>query len=196
MPKPIHDLPPDYHEAEHLVLLEPGKILRLNLLALIPLVGVMALLDIWWWIISRGRAPEPGGFGVGFPWWLWLILMLVVSIPIHEWLHGLAIRWAGQRPRYGVMWSKGAFYATADGALFQRNVFVVIALAPIVGITLLAMLLLIFLPDTAGYYVGWGAVLNAANAIGDLWMTTVALRYPADALVRDEADSIRIYTRR
>jgi hypothetical protein len=37
-------------------------------------------------------------------------------------------------------------------------------------------------------------VLNAANSIGDLWMTVAVLRYPRAALVRDEMDSIRIYT--
>jgi hypothetical protein len=37
-------------------------------------------------------------------------------------------------------------------------------------------------------------VLNAGGAIGDLWMTGLALRYSSTALVRDEADSIRIFT--
>jgi hypothetical protein len=37
-------------------------------------------------------------------------------------------------------------------------------------------------------------VLNAGSAIGDLWMTAEVLRYPRSAIVRDEADGIRIYT--
>jgi Putative zincin peptidase len=92
-----------------------------------------------------------------------------------------------------MMLSKGAFYATADNALFWRNDFIFIALAPLIGITLLGLLLVYLLPDTIGYYVSLGVVFNAANSIGDLWMTAVVRRYPPTTLVRDQADSIRIY---
>ena len=92
------------------------------------------------------------------------------------------------------MLSKGAFYATADNAFFWRNDFIFIALAPIVGVSLFSLALIYLLPDTLGYYVSLGVVFNAANSIGDLWMTAVVRRYPPDALVRDQADSIRIYT--
>jgi hypothetical protein len=55
------------------------------------------------------------------------------------------------------------------------------------------MALMIVVPDALGYYVGLVIVLNAGGAIGDLWMVGIVLRYPPHALVRDEADSIRIY---
>ncbi|HLV36517.1 MAG TPA: DUF3267 domain-containing protein, partial [Spirillospora sp.] len=76
-----------------------------------------------------------------------------------------------------------------------RNHFVIIALAPLVVITLVGMVLMIFMPDSIAYYIGLIVVLNAAGSIGDLWMTAAVLRYPPDTLVRDEADSIRIYAR-
>jgi hypothetical protein len=38
-------------------------------------------------------------------------------------------------------------------------------------------------------------VVNAAGAIGDLWMTSVALRYDSSVLIRDEEDSMRIFAR-
>jgi hypothetical protein len=62
-----------------------------------------------------------------------------------------------------------------------------------VAITLLAMLLMPFVPQWLAYYVAFAAVINAGGAVGDLWMVTVALRYPTEALVRDEAVSFRIY---
>ncbi len=189
----IHELPPDYHEVEHLVLLEPRKLLLINLLALIPLIIALVVMGTWWAFVLRQRGSIAGGFGADWPSWLWIILIFIISIPIHEFLHGLAIRRAGHKPRYGMMLSKGAFYATSDNALFWRNDFIIIALAPIVGITLLGFLLVYLLPDALGYYVGLGVILNAANSIGDLWMTVVARRYPPTALLRDQADSIRIY---
>lgn len=189
----IHQLPADYHEAEHLVLLEPRKLLLINVLALIPVVIALILLGAWWVLVLRLRGSIPGGLGVDWPWWLWVVLIFVISIPLHEGLHGLAILRSGHKPRFGMMLSKGAFYATADNALFWRNDFIFIALAPIVGVSLIGLLLVYLLPDALGYYVSLGVVFNAANSIGDLWMTAVVRRYPPDALVRDQADSIRIY---
>lgn len=189
----IHTLPDDYREAEHLVLLEPRKILWVNVLALIPLAVAMVVIAAWWGLVLRIRGSITGGAGSDWLWWLWVVLIFVVSIPLHEVLHGLMIHWKGHKARYGMMLSKGAFYATADNALFWRDDFIAIALAPLIGITLLGMGLVAALPDTLGYYVSLGVVLNAANSIGDLWMTAVVRRYPPTALVRDQADSIRIY---
>ena len=122
---PIHTLPPDYQEAEHLILMQPGKYLLLNLLALVPLVIGLVVMGAWWTLVVRLRGTMPGGFGADWPWWVWILLLLLVSIVIHEGLHGLAILWAGHKPRFGMMLSKGAFYATADDALFPRNSFIV-----------------------------------------------------------------------
>jgi len=191
----VHQLPSDYQQVYHLQLLEKGKYLLINLLALIPLVISLIVMGLWWGLVLRVRGSVPGGLGADWPWWFWLIAIFVLIVVIHEGLHGLAIRWAGHKPRFGMILSKGAFYATADGAYFWRNDFVVIALAPIVVMTLAGMLLVWLLPDTAGYYVALGVVLNAANAIGDLWMTVVVLHFPASVLVQDEADSIRIFAK-
>ncbi|MBN8619783.1 MAG: DUF3267 domain-containing protein [Anaerolineae bacterium] len=191
----VYQLPSDYQQVYHLQLLEKGKYLLINLLALIPLVISLIVMGLWWGLVLRVRGSVPGGLGADWPWWFWLIAIFVLIVVIHEGLHGLAIRWAGHKPRFGMILSKGAFYATADGAYFWRNDFVVIALAPIVVMTLAGMLLVWLLPDTAGYYVALGVVLNAANAIGDLWMTVVVLHFPASVLVQDEADSIRIFAK-
>lgn len=191
----VHQLPADYRQAEHLALLERRKILLINALALIPLTIALVVMGGWWVLVLRLRGSIPGGLGADWSWWLWLLLVFVLSIVIHEGLHGLAIGYAGHQPRFGMMLSKGAFYATADNALFWRNDFITIALAPIVGITLLGMALVWLLPDTAAYYVALGVVLNAANSIGDLWMTAVTLRYPPTALIRDQMDSMTVYVK-
>ena len=194
MPRPIiHQLPADYRQAEHLVLLEPQKLLLINVLALIPVVISLIIMGLWWGLVLRFRGSISGGFGADWSSWLWIILIFIVSIPLHEGLHGLAILRAGHKPHFGMMLSKGAFYATADNALFWRNDFIFIALAPLVGITLFGFIFVYLLPDILGYYVGLGVVFNAANSIGDLWMTAVVRRYPPAALVLDQADSICIY---
>lgn len=195
MQTPISILPDNYVEAKHLVATEQRTLLWLNLASLVPLV--LALLFMGWWgaVVRQLRGPYNTAFSESLSWLIAVVIVVIVTFGGHELAHGLAIRWAGHKPRFGMKLHKGVLYATADGALFPRNQFIVIALAPLVLITLMGMFLMVFVPDSIGYYVGLIVVLNAAGAIGDMWMTAVVLRYPPDALVRDEADSIRIFTR-
>jgi hypothetical protein len=192
---PIRQLPPDYREVTHLVVTEAGKILWLNILALLPMAAAFFLMAAWLSVVVRLRGPWTLSIGSGVPIWLALAVLLLLMIPLHEGAHGLAIVWVGHKPRFGAKLSKMVVYATTDAGLFRRNEFVLVALAPLVGLTLLGMLLVFFVPDWARYYVSLGVILNAGSAIGDLWMLLVVLRYPASAIVRDEEDGIRIYTR-
>lgn len=186
----IHDLPSQYHEIRHVRLTSDRLLLVLNLLALVPLLVMLVWMAIWWVIVSVGRAPSAA---VDIPWWLALIAILLIVLPLHELLHGLTINAVGHQARYGMKLSKGVLYATSDKALFRRNEYLAVALAPLVGITLAAMLLMLVVPQGLAYYVGIAAVLNAGGAIGDLWSTAVVLRYPVSVLVRDEEDGFRIY---
>jgi len=190
---PIHALPEGYVEDRHLVATERRTLLLLNLAALVPLGLALALVGLWWATVRQLRGPYSTAFSEQFPVLVGILAVLVITFGGHEALHGLAIRLYGHKPRFGIALSKGVMYATTDNALFPRNQFVVIALAPLVVMTLVGMALMIVVPDTLGYFVGLIVALNAAGAIGDLWMAAAVMRYPADALVRDEADSIRIY---
>ena len=162
----------------------------LNILALVPLVAMLVLMSLWWVFFSAGRAPGPS---IDIPWWLALIVILLVVLPLHEFLQGVTIMLFGQRVRYGMKLSKGVLYATSENALFRRDEYLAIALAPLVLITLAVMALMLVVPQALAYYIGIAAVLNAGGAIGDLWSVGVVLRYPASVLVRDEADGFRIY---
>ena len=193
MPTPIHTLPDNYHEVRHLVATERRTLIWLNIASLIPLILALLAMGWWWAYVRQLRGPISTAFSETLSWVLAVIVVLIVTFGGHELAHGLAIRLAGHRPRFGMALDKGVLYATTDNALFPRNQFVGIALAPLVLLTLIGMALMVVVPDTIGYYVGLVVVLNAAGAIGDLWMTLVVLRYPPDTLVRDEADSIRIY---
>ncbi len=189
-PSPIHELPPGYAEITYVLLTEDQLLLRLNLLAAVPVVLMVAFMALWWAVVSQGRASDPS---IPVPWWLALFVIIVVVLPLHELIHGIVIRARGQHVRYGAKLSKGVLYATADEALFRRNEYVAVALAPLVTITLLVMVLMALLPQGWAYYAGIAAVLNAGGAVGDLWTVSIVLRYPPQALVRDEADGFRIY---
>jgi hypothetical protein len=191
---PIRQLPPGYREAQHLVVSEAGKILWLNIVALLLMAAAFFLMAWWVSLVVRVRGSWEVSTGSGVPIWLALAVLLVLIILLHEGAHGLAIVWVGHKPRFGAKLSKMVVYATTDAGLFRRNEFALVALAPLVGLTLLGMLLVVFVPDWARYTISLGVILNAGCAIGDLWMLLVVLRYPASAIVRDEEDGIRIYT--
>lgn len=122
-----------------------------------------------------------------------ILLALALTIVLHELLHGLTMQRFGASPQYGVKLKLLAFYATSPGYGFRRNSYVMVALAPLVIISLLAALGILLISDS-----GWVsllvlcAVVNAGGATGDLWMSILTLRYPANALIVDEKDGLRV----
>ena len=190
---PIRELPGEYHQALYYKLTDKRTLFMLNIAALVPLLLGIVWMAVWWSLVSPLRAGQPGG-EVAIPWWLGTIGVFVVVLPLHELIHGIAIQFCGHHARYGMKLNLGVLYATADQALFRRNEYLFVALAPLVVITILGMALVIVLPASVGYYVSIGVALNAGGAIGDLWSVVVLLRYPAAALIRDEGDGFRIYT--
>jgi hypothetical protein len=122
------------------------------------------------------------------------LVAVLLTMVLHELAHGVVMRLFGAHPIYGILWSAGAFYATSPGYAFTRRQYLIVATAPLILLSLLAVLLMIF---TAGSPLVWVwmvcAIYNAAGAAGDLWIVTVVLRYPAEAMVMDEKDGVRIF---
>lgn len=119
-----------------------------------------------------------------------VFLGTVILVP-HEWLHGLAIKHYGGKPRYGVGVAHFILpyaYATTDHE-FTRNQFIVVLLTPLVVMTAVGI------PLMLGLEWGWMVVplaLNAAGAVADIWMTLMLVSYPAHVRVVDHEEGIRI----
>jgi hypothetical protein len=107
--------------------------------------------------------------------------------------HGLAMRAFSAHPRFGVLWTRLMVYATAPGHAFHRSAYIVVGLAPLVGLSLLAMSGMVLLAGTP-----WVTLLvlcaaaNGAGACGDLWILSIILRYPPSAHLVDERDGVRV----
>lgn len=118
---------------------------------------------------------------------------IVATVALHELAHGLAMQHYGAKPQYGALWMQFVFYATSPGYAFRRNTYILIALAPMVVLSCLAILGMFLLQGT-----GWVAlltlcaILNGAGAVIDLWVVSILLRYPRIAYVIDEMDGIRV----
>lgn len=198
MPTPITSVPQDYREVMYLNVLEDQQALVvLNVLSIGGFVVGIGLMAAWTAVVTAARGTYTALLPVP-DIALWIAVIAV--FPLHEWVHGQVIRWVGHRPRYGMkLVDVGpikvpiALYATTNDGLFRRGEFIAVAMAPLVVITFAGMLLVVLLPDVYTVFIAFAVILNMSGAVGDIWMTWLVLKYSPDALVRDEADAIRIY---
>lgn len=139
------------------------------------------------------RVSDVGWWNLALELLVFAVLVTAIIVP-HEWVHGLAIRYYGGKPRYGVGLAHFVLpyaYATTDHR-FERNQFVVVALAPLVVLTLVGVALM------AAFGWGWLVVplaANAGGAVGDLWMVLTVLGYPSHVSVEDSTTGVRILGR-
>lgn len=164
------------------------RVIAVNLLVLLSLVP--------WLFVFRWLATKVGGmtdfWELRTPFYL-ILAGIALTLVLHELVHGLAAIAFGSRVQFGALLTQLMFYCTAPGHVFERSAFLVVALAPLVGLSLLALLGMILLTGTP--WVGLLAICaagNAAMAGGDLWITSVVLRYPSSARLIDERDGVRI----
>ena len=168
-------------------------------------LGSLGLLLSWglFSALFQGVTGQPASLRfapAGVSWWTEALNVVVIVVlgtafvAPHEWLHGLAIRYYGGEPKYGVGVSHFILpyaYATTDHE-FSRNQFIVVLLTPLVVLTLVGVpLMLVF---------EWGWLIiplatNAGGAIVDLWMTLTMLSYPKHVRVTDHKNGVRIVGR-
>lgn len=183
-------VPPQYKEILYWKLGENKKQYILINLISIPLglgVGIFCFWLLWW--LGGDLSGSVDLLGL-----FWLVGSVVLTLLLHELIHGLMMKRFGATPQYGFKAKLLALYATAPGYAFTRNQYVQILLAPLVIITLLAVVGMMLAGDTAvGFTLALCASFNATGACGDAYMTYFVCRYPANAYVIDEADGLRLF---
>lgn len=187
---PIH-LPDSYHEVLYWKLSHHNKLLvALNVAGLALLLVMIGVFMAW------GRLWHPSGLNgdLNLGQMVLALVSVVLVMVLHELVHGLALKAYGARPKYGVLWQQMMFYATAPNHAFRRNAYLVIALAPLVGISVLGFLLLMLpLPGWLLWLIALCAAVNVGGAVGDMALVRVALGYPARAYIVDEQDGLRVF---
>jgi hypothetical protein len=188
-------LPPGYRLAEGLTIDSVRTFILLNLFSLVPcVVGVAFFYGVNLAVENLGLRPQadlPAGVDVWSP--LVLLILFVLMIVIHELCHGIAFMVFGARPRYGANLKMGVAYAAAPDNYLTRSAYIVVALAPLVAISIGAVILMALTTGGLRFLIAVFAVINAGSAIGDLWFFTVILRHPPTLLVRDVGDGAELY---
>lgn len=129
----------------------------------------------------------------------WLFLRLAVLLFsmigylfLHEWVHGLCIRYfSGKKAHYGFTWLYAFAYSEA---YFAKKSYIIIALAPLVIWGAVLLLLQFLVPDSWFWPVYLIQVINISGASGDLYVTYRLTKMPKDLLVQDSGVAMEIYT--
>lgn len=103
---------------------------------------------------------------------LGLISFFLLVAP-HEIIHGLMYKYFGaKRVKYGVIWSKLAFYAIAPNFVVHKKQFIVLAAAPFAVIsTALISLILFSFGNPFWHFYFWGLFLtHSLGCVGDFAM--------------------------
>ena len=125
---------------------------------------------------------------------LWLVINFVgyfLMLPLHELLHGASFLLWGGRPYLGVKLPY-ALYCGAKNQLFGRNQYLVVALTPLVVITLAGIICTLLSPVLASYTLSV-TVGNISGAAGDAWSARRIMKIPATALMEDTEAGYRAW---
>lgn len=93
---------------------------------------------------DRLMGVEDTGRGVDIRWWISLVVAIPATFAIHELVHALFFRHyapPGAQITFGSNLKMGMIYASAEGVVYPRDAYLVIALAPSVIVTLLVVVL-------------------------------------------------------
>lgn len=186
-------LPENYQEVlDWKVTGRPDRIVIMNVLGvfLFILFGVI----FFSLAVRVGRLPMSGGIEIS-PGLLGSVLLgILLTLILHELAHGWTMRAFGASPKYGIILKGLMFYATSPDHAFPRNHYAVIALAPLISVSVLVVLGMWLLQGTLWVaLLALCGVINASGAVGDLWMTMIVLRYENSAYVIDERDGMRVF---
>jgi MFS family permease len=194
---PTKILPEQYHLYKRLTILDRKSLILLNVWGIgIFLVASIIFPLLAGWLRAEG---EPAGVSLEMTGWLGIVSFLglllgvmLVMIILHEGLHGLFFwLFTHEKPKFAF---KGFYaYAAMPDWYMPKKEYLITALAPLVGITVLGIIGLALLPGWADAALVWLLILNTSGAVGDLWIASALLRAPAGVLGRDTGDCSELF---
>ena len=196
--QPTRTLPPEYRPVWTFDLKNNLRaVLWLNLagLVILALAGAgfaLALYALRPAQATTGLAVSIDGAGGVIQAALAFLALYAAMIVIHEAFHGICF-WifTRQRPVFALSWAYA--YAAAPEWYLPRDQYLVTAAAPLVGISLLALLAFAVAPPAFFLPALVVATTNAAGAVGDIWMVIWLLRQPQACYAQDRGDAVTLY---
>ncbi len=137
--------------------------------------------------------PQVMVFARDWRMWLWMALMLIAYIPLHELTHG-AVMYAlsDVPPTYGFKLP----YAWAGSTVwFDRRSHVITALAPVVLWGVILQILIFALPEKWFWPLWIIQISNLSGSAGDIYCAWALLKMDGDLLIQDTGVRMRIVKR-
>ena len=122
------------------------------------------------------------------------VALVIGTFVLHELIHGAFMSKYGGKPSYGAgiaHYILPYFYATTK-TVFTRNQFIVIAIAPLVVISLFSIGIMAAFPSIA-HWMLIPFILNGSGAVGDMWVIRNVLRCPKHVFLEDQKNGLIIY---
>ena len=193
--KTTNSLPADYHLAWSADIEKDKWLMVLLQVIAIPwslvvLVGLGVL--VYWlrpdWVYISSV--------IDFSIWqaLSLLPVMVFAILLHEMVHGLFF-WllARQMPKFG--FSLFYAYAALPGWYFDKSVYWLIGLSPLIVLSLVGTFFLLVVPEGWLIFLLFGLFTNASGAIGDVYIVTRLAFEPRNTLIEDTGTGFRVFRR-
>lgn len=196
---PTQTLPAGYQKIGTLDLSKDRRLLiALNVL------GILATIFFGWLFLRALILLRPAGsiggtigFSIsGLPRILGIaagvLALMVFYVTLHEAIHGLFFwLFTRTRPKFAFRWTYA--YAAAPDWYIPRNAYLIIALAPLLVISLAGLAIMPLVP--AGWVLPLWFVLtmNAGGAIGDIAVAAWLLRLPPTTLSQDRGNSVTLF---
>lgn len=161
--------------------------LLLQVLGLVMFVVSIGVFLMAAWLLNGRPAGLPISFGTSIWEFLLMILMVFVTVVIHELIHGAAYQLLGYKVSYGLHPQMVAAYAAAFKQYQKRNHNIWVALAPVVVLTIVCTPLMgvpIEWVKTAAFTL---LIVNTSGSVGDFYLTWYLSRLPQNALIYDQS---------
>lgn len=157
-------------------------------------VGVGAVALAFWLVPFAMGVPSPAE-AVALPWWpLALVAVTVAALMAHEAVHGLFFKLFAPRAThvtFGFKLKQGMLYACAEGIVYTRGQYQVVAAAPAVAVT--ALLALVGAATGWWLMVALAAVFHLSGCAGDLAYVADMARSPEVRWCEDTPTGVKFY---
>lgn len=124
------------------------------------------------------------------------LLVFIVTIVVHELIHGFFFWVYGGKPKYGVglAYFMPYAYASSPGQRYSLSQMSVVSLSPLFLLSAISLALAVLVPAQASY---WAIIFiaNFSGAVGDMWLISRAWKFagcPQLSLV-DLRDGVAVY---
>ena len=172
---------------------QEGKSIKFNFIVLTIVslfMGLAALIlfnILRFWIENGSFSGESSG-SLNPMQLLGAMLVVLITIIVHELIHGMTFKLFDYKVKYGVIMPFAA-YAMADKQFMRRRDYFIVGLAPLFVINTVSLLIFFLriplLSDIA--YVA--IVFNTAGAVGDIWLASKIFSSPKGTLYYDYSPS-------